>query len=177
MANYRVQIEDRTYQVSIQDDILEVNGDPVPFDMESLDGKGLHVIRQQHRNIEAHVEATQSGSYEIQIEGKTLNAEVALGVQSAPRDHLQNNGVLISPMAGLIIDVLVKTGDAVKKGDTLIIQEAMKMQMKLRSPAEGTITAISTAPGSQVEKGSLLITLKPTTRSSNQSPEQKERNP
>lgn len=162
MANYRVQIEDRTYEVSIQDDILEVNGDQFPFDMESLDGKGLHVIRQHNRSIEAHVEPTQSGSYEIQIDGKTLNAEVALGFQSSNRTHLHKNGILLSPMAGLIIDVLVKAGDAVKKGDTLIIQEAMKMQMKLRSPEEGIVTAISTAPGSQVEKGSLLITIQPT---------------
>jgi biotin carboxyl carrier protein len=130
--------------------------------MESLDGKGLHVIRQQNRNIEAHVEPTQTGSYEIQIDGKTLNAEVALGFQTNNRAQLHKKGVLISPMAGLIIDVLVKAGDAVKKGDTLIIQEAMKMQMKLRSPEEGIVTAISTTPGSQVEKGSLLITVQPT---------------
>jgi biotin carboxyl carrier protein len=164
MANYRVQIKDRTYEVSIQDDNLEVNGDPFPFDMESLDGKGLHVIRHQNRNIEAHVEPTPSGSYEIQIDGKTLNAEVALGFQPHRRSDLEESGAVISPMAGLIIDVLVKTGDEVKKGDTLIIQEAMKMQMKLRSPDDGIVTAISTSPGTQVEKGSLLITVQPTTR-------------
>lgn len=162
MANYRVQIKDRTYEVSIQDDKLEVNGDPIPFDMESVDGKGFHVIRQDNRNIEAHVEPTHSGSYEIQIEGKTLNAEIALGFQPTARKQLHNSGVVVSPMAGLIIDVLVKIGDAVNKGDTLIIQEAMKMQMKLRSPAEGIVTAISTAPGSNVEKGSLLINIQPT---------------
>jgi biotin carboxyl carrier protein len=163
MTNYRVQIKDRTYEVSIQDGTLEVNGDTFPFDMESLDGKGLHVIRQQNRNIEAHVESTHSGSYEIQIDGKTLNADVALAFQSNNKARLHKNGVLVAPMAGLIIDVLVRDGDVVQKGDTLIIQEAMKMQMKLRSPEEGIVSAISTVPGSQVEKGSLLITIQPTT--------------
>ncbi len=64
-------------------------------------------------------------------------------------------------MPGLIIDILVNVGETVKKGDTLIIQEAMKMQMKLRSPSDGVISSILTRPNSQVEKGALLISLEP----------------
>lgn len=159
MTNYRVQILNRTYDIKIQDDILEVNGDPVPFDLDSLDGRGLHILRQPNRNIEAHVEPTQVGVYEIQIDGTHLNAEVALGSRSAPGSDLVSSGNVLSPMPGLIIDVLVQVGDKVKQGETLIIQEAMKMQMKLRSPADGTVTGILTRPGSQVDKGTLLVSL------------------
>ena len=161
MANYRIQIANRTYDVSIQNDTLEVNGDPVAYGMDSLDGKGLHVLRQPNRNVEAHVESTRGGSYEIQIDGNTLSAEVALGFQSDPKSRPADNSRVLSPMPGLIIDIMVNVGDTVKKGETLIIQEAMKMQMKLRSPQHGIISAIYTSPGSQVEKGTLLISLKP----------------
>ena len=163
MANYRVQILNRTYDVKIQPDSLEVNGDLVPMDMDSLDGKGLHVLRQQNRNIEAHVEPMQAGSYQIQIDGSYLNAEVALGFQSRPDSRPDRSNNVISPMPGLIIDISVNVGDKVEQGETLIIQEAMKMQMKLRSPSEGIISGIFTQPGSQVDKGALLICLEPST--------------
>ena len=65
----------------------------------------------------------------------------------------------MSPMPGLIIDILVKEGDYVQEGDTLIIQEAMKMQMKIRTPCSGTIRKINTKPGNQVDKGVLLISI------------------
>lgn len=161
MANYRVQILNRTYDVKIQDDLLEVNGDQVSVDIDSLDGKGLHVLRQSNRNIEAHVEAMQSGNYEIQIDGSHLNAEVALGFQSKPESLLASSREILSPMPGLIVDILVREGDRVSKGDTLVIQEAMKMQMKLRSPADGVISSILTQPNAQVDKGALLISLEP----------------
>ena len=162
MANYRVQILNRTYDVKIQPDSLEVNGDLVPMDMDSLDGKGLHVLRQQNRNIEAHVEPMQAGSYQIQIDGSYLNAEVALGFHSRPDSRPDRSNTVVSPMPGLIIDISVNVGDKVEQGETLIIQEAMKMQMKLRSPSKGIISGIFTQPGSQVDKGVLLICLEPS---------------
>jgi biotin carboxyl carrier protein len=162
MANYRVQILDRIYDVSIEDDTLEVNGNPVSLDMHTLDGKGQHVLRQPNRNIEAHVNPTQAGKYEVQIDGNYLNAEVALGFRSNARSQQNGKEKLVSPMPGLIIDIFVEAGDQVKQGDTLVIQEAMKMQMKLRSPSDGIITGILASPGSQVDKGELLISLEPT---------------
>jgi len=64
-------------------------------------------------------------------------------------------------MPGLIIDILVKPGDIVKTGDTLLIQEAMKMQMKLKTPCNGIVTDISTSSGAQIEKGVLLVSIDP----------------
>ena len=161
MTKYRISIADRTYDVSIHDNELEVNGDPIKYDVDSLDGKGLNILRQPHRNVEAYVEANQSGSVDIQINGNHLNAQVAVGYQGSQSNISKDSGRILSPMPGLIIDILVKIGDTVKQGETLIIQEAMKMQMKLRSPLDGMITAISTNPGDQVEKGILLISIQP----------------
>jgi biotin carboxyl carrier protein len=161
MADYRISIADRTYIVSIYDNELEVNGDRVDYDMESLDGRGLHILRQPNRNIEAFVEAKESGTYDIQIEGNHLNAQVAVGTKKSRPSTDDGSGRIVAPMPGLIIDIMVEIGEQVKKGQTLIIQEAMKMQMKLRSPLDGIVTGISTLAGQQVEKGVLLISLKP----------------
>ena len=161
MAEYRVNIANRIYDVSIEDDVLVVNGDRISYNMDSLNSSGLHVLRQPNRNIDAHVEPNQSGSYDIQIDGNHLSAEVVLGFQSPKKAPGRKIGNILSPMPGLIVDIMVKIGDQVKKGETLLIQEAMKMQMKLRAPAAGIVTGISISPGSQVDKGVLLLSLDP----------------
>lgn len=161
MTNYRISIADRTYDVSIHENELEVNGDRIQYDVDSLDGKGLHILRQPNRNVEAHVEANQGGTVDIQIDGNHLNAQVAVGFHNSRTNTGSLSGQILSPMPGLIIDILVKIGDTVKQGETLLIQEAMKMQMKLRAPLDGIVTSIAAIPGAQVEKGMLLISLQP----------------
>lgn len=62
-----------------------------------------------------------------------------------------------APMPGMVLNILVKEGDVVKKGDTLIILEAMKMENSLKSPADGVIKKIVATKGTPVEKNQLLI--------------------
>ncbi len=162
MTDYRVTIANRIYDVSIENDQLVVNGDRISYDMDSLNDNGLHILKQPNKNTEAYLEPSPKGLYEIQIEGNHLSAEVLTGFQSSKKRTGTNIGNIHSPMPGLIVDIMVKIGDRVKKGQTLLIQEAMKMQMKLRAPSEGVVKFISTSPGSQVEKGVLLISLAPT---------------
>ncbi len=159
MANYRITIKNRTYDVSIENDQLVVNGDLISYDMDSLNNNGLHILRQPNRNTEAYLEPNRQGQYEIQIEGNHLQADVLTGSQSSRKKRLVSSGDIHSPMPGLIVDIMVKIGDRVKKGQTLLIQEAMKMQMKLRAPSAGVVKFISISPGSQVEKGVLLVSL------------------
>ena len=62
-----------------------------------------------------------------------------------------------APMPGMVLSILVKEGDTVKKGDALLILEAMKMENILKSPAEGVIKKIAAIKGTAVEKNQLLI--------------------
>ena len=61
--------------------------------------------------------------------------------------------------AGKVFKIEVKTGQAVKKGDTVIILEAMKMEIPMVSPVDGTIASIDCAVGDAVEAGALLATV------------------
>lgn len=65
---------------------------------------------------------------------------------------------LKAPMPGLVLDVLVNPGDTVKKGDTLLILEAMKMENAIKSPADLTIKEVHTTKSSAVDKNEVLIT-------------------
>ena len=64
-----------------------------------------------------------------------------------------------APMPGNILAVNVSNGSAVKKGDVLMILEAMKMENEIMAPCDGTVTSVSVTKGAAVESGALLCTI------------------
>ena len=70
-------------------------------------------------------------------------------------------GAALAPMTGTIAAVRVKAGDAVRKGQCLVILEAMKMEHEIVAPHDGTVAAVLVAPGEQVTTRKLLVELAP----------------
>ena len=62
--------------------------------------------------------------------------------------------------AGKIFKIEKNVGDAVKKGDAVVILEAMKMEIPVVAPADGTVASVNCSVGDSVEAGALLATLK-----------------
>jgi len=71
-------------------------------------------------------------------------------------------GGLVSPMPGRIVDVRVRAGDSVRRGDTLVIIEAMKMEHAVIAPVEGKVTALHFHAGDMVNEGVELLVLEGT---------------
>lgn len=64
-----------------------------------------------------------------------------------------------APMPGNILKVNVAQGSAVKKGDVLMILEAMKMENEIMCPKDGTVTSVTVSAGTTVESGQVLCTV------------------
>ena len=64
-----------------------------------------------------------------------------------------------SPLPGSVISVAVKEGQAVKKGDTLLVLESMKMENPIMADCDGTVTKIAVAPGQSVMQDDLLVVI------------------
>ena len=64
-----------------------------------------------------------------------------------------------APMPGTILKVNVANGQAVKKGDVLMVLEAMKMENEIMAPADGTVASVNVNAGASVEAGTVLCTL------------------
>lgn len=72
-------------------------------------------------------------------------------------EEVEIEGGLTAPMPGKVVEIKVKKGSTIKKGDTLVILEAMKMEHKVSAPANGKITEILVEKGEQVENGTTLV--------------------
>ena len=66
---------------------------------------------------------------------------------------------ITAPMPGTILKVNVQNGATVKKGDVLMVLEAMKMENEIMAPADGTVASVSVTSGASVESGTVLCTL------------------
>ena len=64
-----------------------------------------------------------------------------------------------APLPGVVTKVLVQNGQAVKKGETVLVLEAMKMENNINAECDGAITGICVAPGDSVKEGTTLLTI------------------
>lgn len=94
--------------------------------------------------------------YEVAIEEPIDQLLAAMGIKDALA-HKVND--IKAPMPGLVLKVLVEPGQTIRKGDPVLVLEAMKMENVFKSAADAIVKAIKVAPGTAVEKGEVLIVL------------------
>lgn len=80
-------------------------------------------------------------------------------LKTAPAENNTSADALPAPMPGVILKVLVHSGEQVKKNQPLLILEAMKMENEIVAPNEGEVTAIHVEKGAMVNPGDPLITI------------------
>lgn len=101
--------------------------------------------------------------YEVELEEITGAAPAAAAPTAAPAAAPAASPAggekVCAPMPGTILSVNVSNGSAVKKGDVLMILEAMKMENEIMAPCDGTVTSVAAAKGAAVESGALLCTI------------------
>ena len=108
-------------------------------------------------------------TYDVAVEetGASASAPVAAAPKAAapapaavPAATGSAGSVVVSaPMPGKILSVKTEVGASVKKGDVLIVLEAMKMENEIVAPEDGTVASVNAQAGSQVESGDTLVTL------------------
>ena len=112
--------------------------------------------------------------YKVQINGKTFDVvlesvEEVKGTIIKEEIKEQNIGEkkeniegkeVLAPIQGNVIDVLVKKGSKVKKGDVLLLIEAMKLENEVNSPVDGEVVEVLVQKGQMVTANQLLIKIK-----------------
>ena len=98
--------------------------------------------------------------YEIELEDLIGTAPApAAAAPAAPAAAPEGGEQVTAPMPGTILSINVAAGDTVKRGQVLIILEAMKMENEIMCPCDGKVASVNTSKGGTVESGTLLCVI------------------
>jgi acetyl/propionyl-CoA carboxylase alpha subunit len=141
-----------------------LNGSAFSWDVIEVKEGSFHVIKDNCSYTVEIVKAdAETKSFVISVNGNKYTLEVkdryddllhSLGMDNAGSGKVSE---MKAPMPGLVLDVRVDEGTAVKKGDALLVLEAMKMENILKSPADGIVKKVNVKKGAAVEKNQVLI--------------------
>ena len=111
--------------------------------------------------------------YEVEVEEVSAGAATAAVATPAPvvvpkaapaaakaTAPAAGSKAVTSPMPGTILEVKVNVGQTVKRGETMFILEAMKMENEIPAPEDGVVASVDTTKGASVATGAVLATLK-----------------
>lgn len=93
----------------------------------------------------------------VTINGRTFVLARQTGVRKSGSGQHHTAGELTSPMPGQVRAVNVNVGEAVTKGQTLLVIEAMKMEIRIQSPMDGVVKSLAVKQGQTVEREQILI--------------------
>jgi biotin carboxyl carrier protein len=95
----------------------------------------------------------------LNIDSSLYKTRVSRKFETREKYHPPDPKKILSFIPGTVLDIMVKEGDKVKKGEDLMILDAMKMQNRLKSSIAGKILKIHAVRGDKVSKGTLLLEL------------------
>ena len=161
----KVLINNREYRVNLnsKNGNGELNNEPFEF-IYTREGPDVFHVKWKDKPYNVQILPQDPRNMKIRVNGYTYEVELVdkfdellreLGMESLIVSKISE---VKSPMPGLVLETLVSAGNEVKKGDPLLILEAMKMENIIKSPTDGVIKDINAIPGEAVEKNVVLLT-------------------
>lgn len=148
MKQYKYTINGAQFDVTIDSIVgskakVEVNG--IPFEVEM---QGSSLVEEALPTVSTEAAAAPAAP-------AAEPAAPAAAAKSGPGA----GAPVKAPLPGVVTKILVKEGQGVKKGETVLVLEAMKMENNITAEADGTVTGICVSAGDSVMEGTTLITI------------------
>jgi acetyl/propionyl-CoA carboxylase alpha subunit len=162
---YIAEVDDLQFPIEILDEHhVRFGGDVLQVDLATVSGEPLYSLIINGESFEGYVYPDEDGwqvlllgqFYQVRVEDERenrLRSAIPGGV------HAGTEFILKAPMPGMVVSVPVTEGQAIEKGQTLVILESMKMQNELRAPYAGKVTRLRIQPGESVEQKQVLLNL------------------
>lgn len=161
---YKISMGNTSFNVEKTHDFILVDNNTMDWDIRRIKDRHYHIL-YKHRsyNLEVIDWNENQKTLSLKLNGK----EATIRIQDPQDLLLEKLGIRDSqavrptdvkaPMPGLILHIPLSVGQAVRKGDTLLVLEAMKMENAIKAPQDGTIKEIAVQQGQSVEKNQLLV--------------------
>ena len=163
---FKVTVNGKKEHEIVFEDAASGKFNDVPFHLDTIRVKegSYHVLKNNRSyNIELVRSDPSAKSFVVTVNGHPYTLQVKDKydqlLHSLGLDNMNSRKVneLKAPMPGLVLNIAVAEGDSVKKGEPLLVLEAMKMENILKSPADLIIKKIAIKKGLAVEKNQVLI--------------------
>ena len=138
---------------------LKINGNDYAVTVNEVDGSVAEVeVNGTPFKVEFEKPIQKAAAPVAKPVAKSAAPAAAAAPVAKPAAPAGGAGTTVSsPLPGVILDVCVKEGDAVKRGQTVMVLEAMKMENAIEATADGTVTAIKVGKGDSVLEGAPLV--------------------
>ncbi len=160
---YKAIIQNRTFEISGKNNEV-IDGISQNLDILEYKKGKFHIILDK-RSYSAEVLSVDSETKTCEI--KVENTIITVSVKDKYDELLKDMGIdevagkrindIKAPMPGMVLQVMVQNGQPIKKGDAIVVLEAMKMENILKSPSDGTIKNILVVTGDKVEKNQVMV--------------------
>lgn len=145
---------------------VKIDGEVVELDFPPLTSKSSVSFIINHKTYSANISAedinlnVQINNFEIQAVVKDERRKLMDTLMRQSKRQSNSVSEIKALMPGLIIKLNVSTGDSVKKGNSLIVMEAMKMENEINAPMDSIVEQCHVKTNQAVSKGQLLISLR-----------------
>jgi len=162
---YQIKVNDKySFDITADNNGVKANGEQIILDTVNLNNNSSSVLyKNKSYNIELVSLNKEEKTATLKVNGNIYNLSIKDQfdqlLKQLGMDNLVASKILqiMAPMPGLVLNVLVEEGAEIKKGDNLLVLEAMKMENMIKSPTDGIIKKIAITQGDKVEKNELLI--------------------
>jgi biotin carboxyl carrier protein len=164
---YKAISGDKNFQIEFAKGKInagELNNASFKLDIDIENNSRFHIIKNNKTYtadvLKADYEAktftikVNGAKYEIAVKDRMDELLKEMGMEGMAEQKIT---AIKAPMPGLVLDIMVEPGQAVAKGDAVLILEAMKMENIIKSPADGTVKSIGINKGNAVEKNAILV--------------------
>ena len=150
----------RKYSYTINGAAYDVRIDSIRNGVAKVNVNGLDFDVQIHGSL-CEEDLTASSAQETPLNppsGET-NSATHTHVEALSQRGSGEGAPVLAPLPGVITKILVSAGQKVKKGDTILVLEAMKMENNIQAEHDGTVTSVCCRPGDSVMEGTTLVTI------------------
>lgn len=167
MNEFKVNILDKTFEIAQSPDGKTIFVNDKPFGVELIKklGNSYNVFSVNGRNFRLGIEELEDNKINLHLENRDLIVETTDSKTEVIQQYMKSSGAgdsggltkIKAPMPGLVVKIFKQVNDEVKKGETIAIIEAMKMENSIKSNADGIILSIHISEGKPVAKEEIMF--------------------